>query len=247
MERRGRKVAEIDELNLDNCKSAAIHGLTEEFTSLKTLSLINVGLTTLKAFPCLPALLRLELSDNWISGGLESLSKLPKLKYLSLSGNKISAVDTLKPLKSISTLRSLDLLHCDVTNVENFRGKVFDLIPSLIYLDGYDKDDNEMDEDEEHGDDDEEEEGGEEVEDEIDEEDIDEEEELDEEEEETEDVPLDALYKSYDPEGDGDYEAAEEDEDDEIEEEEESMANSSQENEGGGRGKKRKLEDGEEQ
>lgn len=55
---------QITELNLDNCRSTNIVGLTDDFTALEALSLINVGLTTLKGFPKLPNLTRLELSDN---------------------------------------------------------------------------------------------------------------------------------------------------------------------------------------
>ena len=55
---------QIVNLNLDNCKSPHIVGLSDEYTALETLSLINVGLTTLKGFPKLPNLKNLELSDN---------------------------------------------------------------------------------------------------------------------------------------------------------------------------------------
>lgn len=44
------------ELNLDNCRATNIEGLTDDFTNLESLSLINVGLTTLKGFPKLPNL-----------------------------------------------------------------------------------------------------------------------------------------------------------------------------------------------
>lgn len=55
---------QIKELILDNCRSTSIEGLTDEFTALEKLTLINVGLTTLKNFPKLPSLKKLELSDN---------------------------------------------------------------------------------------------------------------------------------------------------------------------------------------
>ena len=55
----------------------------------------------LQGFPCLPSLRKLELSDNWISGGLDALAQLPKLSYLNLSGNKITEIDTLRPLVCI--------------------------------------------------------------------------------------------------------------------------------------------------
>ena len=50
-------VLQIEELNLDNTRgSTEIEGLTEEYTALHTLSLIKIGLTSLKGFPKLPNL-----------------------------------------------------------------------------------------------------------------------------------------------------------------------------------------------
>ncbi|XP_064084966.1 acidic leucine-rich nuclear phosphoprotein 32 family member B-like [Macrobrachium rosenbergii] len=245
LEKRGRNPAKITELILDNCKSTSIVGLSAEFENLEVLSLINVGLTSLKGFPALANLRKLELSDNRIQGGLSALTCLPKLAYLNLSGNRIKDIETLEPLKDLKSLVTLDLFSCEVSVLENYREKVFALIPSLVYLDGFDKEDNSEDEDgeEEEGvleyDNEQDEDIGEEEEDidDINEEEVEEEEEEDDDEE---DVPLDALYKDYNPSGDDDYEAVEgEEEDDDIveEEEEEEGANN--------RGQKRKLEDGE--
>ena len=89
---------QIKDLNLDNCRATTISGLTEEFANLRSLSLINVGLTSLKGFPKLPNLKKLELSDNRISGGLNLLNGSPKLTHLNLSGNKIKDIATLEPL-----------------------------------------------------------------------------------------------------------------------------------------------------
>ena len=36
---------QVTELNLDNCRATQIEGLTEEYTNLQLLSMINVGLT----------------------------------------------------------------------------------------------------------------------------------------------------------------------------------------------------------
>ncbi|RNA07232.1 acidic leucine-rich nuclear phospho 32 family member A isoform X1, partial [Brachionus plicatilis] len=73
LELRGREASTIKELNLDSCRSQQIEGLTDDFESLEVLSLINVGLTTLKGFPKLVNLKKLELSDNRISNGLDNL------------------------------------------------------------------------------------------------------------------------------------------------------------------------------
>ncbi|XP_043504865.1 acidic leucine-rich nuclear phosphoprotein 32 family member A [Polistes fuscatus] len=144
LEKRGRKPAEIKDLVLDNCRSTLIAGLTDEFVALEVLSLINVGLTSLKGFPKLPNLKKLELSDNRISGGLNLLHQSPQINHLNLSGNKIKDIDTIQPLKEFKNLKYLDLFNNEVTNVDNYKEKIFSLLPNLRYLDGFDKDDYEV-------------------------------------------------------------------------------------------------------
>jgi len=186
LEKRGRNPDQIKELNLDNARSATIDGLTDDYCNLEVLSLINVGLANLKGFPNLPKLKRLELSDNRISNGLHYLKGCPNLQYLTLCGNKISDFDALQPLKDLKNLENLDLFSCDITQSENYREKVFNLIPSLKYLDGFDKNDKEYREiDEEEGDESEEDINEDE---EIDEEDHIVDEELDEADEEDEEL-----------------------------------------------------------
>jgi len=151
LEMRGQAAKEITNLNLDNCRSTQIIGLTDEFSNLEFLSLINVGLTSLKGFPKLPNLKKLELSDNRLTGGLDVLAGSPNLKTLNLSGNKIKEVKALEPLKNLANLKSLDLFNCDITNTETYRKKTFEALPQLKFLDGFDKDDKEADESDEDG------------------------------------------------------------------------------------------------
>lgn len=153
LEKRARKPNQITELNLDNCRSTSIVGLTDEYTALESLSLINVGLTTLKGFPKLPNLKKLELSDNRISNGLNYLTTSPKLQYLNLSGNKIKDLDTLKPLEEFKNLAVLDLFNNEATQIVNYREEIFKMLPSLKFLDGFDCNDVEAPSD---GDDDDE-------------------------------------------------------------------------------------------
>ncbi|XP_038076268.1 acidic leucine-rich nuclear phosphoprotein 32 family member D-like, partial [Patiria miniata] len=153
LECRGNNPQTVKELNLDNCRSdkGAIEGLSEKFDSLEVLSLINTGLTTLKNFPALSNLRKLELSENRISSGLGVLANCPKLTHLTLSNNKIKDLDALEPLKKLENIQAIDLYHCDVTNIESYREKVFELLPQLKYLDGldrYDKEENDSEEDE---------------------------------------------------------------------------------------------------
>jgi len=158
VEKRGAANEEVTDLNLDNCKATQISGLTDDFKALKTLSLINAGLTTLKGFPNLPELTKLELSDNRLSGTLNFLKGCPKLTRLNLSGNKIKEVEALEPLKELKELQYIDLYNCEVTNLEDYRNKVFETLPSVIFLDGFDRNDVEAEDDDDENDDDEEEE-----------------------------------------------------------------------------------------
>ncbi|CAH1252105.1 ANP32B [Branchiostoma lanceolatum] len=268
LEKRGREPSQIKELNLDNCRSMMIEGLTDEFTNLEALSLINVGLTSLKGFPKLPSLKKLELSDNRIQGGLNLLSGSGKLTHLNLSGNKIKDLETLEPLKDFQTLKNLDLFNCEVTQIENYRENVFNLIPSLKYLDGYDRADKEADdssvEDEDEDDDEEDEDGenddldgedasegvlGEEDDDSDDDEDDDDDDDDDDEEGDEDDDDEDDGEVEGEEEDDGESGSEDEEEeedfepgDDDDEEEEDDDEDDDEEGEQQ-RGEKRKRED----
>jgi len=217
LEMRGRPAEEIKELNLDNCRATQIEGLTAEFKNLESLSLINVGLTTLKGFPALGSLKKLELSDNRISGGLNLLSTSPKLTHLNLSGNKIKDIETLEPLQKLPDLKSVDLFNCEVTNLENYREKVFELLTTLQFLDGYDRNNQEAEEDED--------EDGEEVDGEDDDDEDEDGEDEDDEDEDGEENVVDVDEDDDDEDEDGEDDDDEEDEEgdeDEDEEEDES-------------------------
>lgn len=72
--------------------------------------------------------------------------------------------------KKLENLKSLDLFNCEVTNLNDYRENVFELLPQLTYLDGYDRDDKEASDSDAEGyveglDDDEEEEDEEDEED----------------------------------------------------------------------------------
>ncbi|KAL6100285.1 anp32e [Pungitius sinensis] len=146
LELRNRSPAEIAELVVDNSRSAdgEVEGLTEAFTELEFLSMVNVGLSSLAKLPSLPKLHKLELSDNNLSGSLDTLSeKCPNLTYLNLSGNKIKELSNVEALQNLKSLQSLDLFNCDITSLEDYRESVFELLPQVTYLDGFDQEDNE--------------------------------------------------------------------------------------------------------
>ncbi|KAF9682293.1 hypothetical protein SADUNF_Sadunf05G0093800 [Salix dunnii] len=134
--------------------------LFEKFENLQHLSIANIGASTLEQFPRLGNLVKLILSDNRISGGLEFLVEagLDSLRDLDLSNNRIQYIEDLAPLARLR-LVSLDLYECPVTRLKDYRSRVFGLISSLKYLDKMDAEENERPEsDDEEEDDDEEDE-----------------------------------------------------------------------------------------
>lgn len=218
LELRHRSPTEVQELVLDNCRSSEgkIEGITEEFSNLELLSLINVGLTSVADVPKLAKLKKLELSDNRISGGLEVLAeRLVNLTHLNLSGNKFKDISTLEPLKKLPQLKSLDLFNCEVTNLADYRESIFKLLPQLTYLDGYDIDDCEASDSDGEGDG---------VEDEDEDGEEGESEDFEEEEEDEEDVVAedddddDDSGDDEDGEVNGDVDSEDDDEDEEDEE-----------------------------
>lgn len=146
---------EVVELVLDTCRASRVSGL-DKFANLKKLHLNGCGLTTLEGFPSLPKLEKLSLGDNNLSDGLEVLqdSGLVWLRHLGLANNKFSTIEQLKPLYNLPSLRDLDLFECPVTELPDYRDKVFVILPDLTYLDGFDADgvkklDSDDDDDEE--------------------------------------------------------------------------------------------------
>lgn len=234
----GRKPEEVEELILDNCKSPTIDGLTDQFSNLKVLWLNNAGLTTLKGFPCLPKLRKLELSDNRISSGLSALTQCTALASLNLSGNNIKELSELTPLAELKKLQKLDLFHCEVTDIVDYRAEVFKMLPGLVGLDGLDTHDHEV------FDSDLEDDSGDE-----DDEDTDEDEDADEEDQDDE-VGLSAIYKddiNDGEENDGDYEAGEEEDDDDVLDEELDNSDLNTSDKDGERGTKRKHDEEEQE
>uniref|UniRef100_UPI00358E852A acidic leucine-rich nuclear phosphoprotein 32 family member B-like n=1 Tax=Myxine glutinosa TaxID=7769 RepID=UPI00358E852A len=142
LELRGRSPEQIKELVLDDCcaPGGEIDGLSDDFKALTSLQLSGAGLTSLANLPRLPALRRLELCNNNISGGLDVLvERTAALVNLSLFDNNIRDLNSLEPLKKLPQLRCLDLINCEVTSTPGYRSSIFDQLPQLLYLDGFDR------------------------------------------------------------------------------------------------------------
>ncbi|KAJ3598209.1 hypothetical protein NHX12_001720 [Muraenolepis orangiensis] len=159
MELGDRDPTEVLELDVHSCRSTdgEVEGLTDEYKELEFLSMVSVGLSSLAKLPPLPKLHKLQVNNNAIAGGLDVLvAKCPSLSYLNLCGNKIKDLAALEALRSLKSLQRLELIGCEVTTLDDYRESVFDLLPQIVYLDGFDPEDNEAPDSEEEDDDDDE-------------------------------------------------------------------------------------------
>nr|XP_061789725.1 putative acidic leucine-rich nuclear phosphoprotein 32 family member C isoform X4 [Nerophis lumbriciformis] len=146
LELKDRSPAEVCVLALDTCRSGdgEVDGVTEEFSALEVLRMVNVGLKSLAKLPSLPKLHKLDLSDNAICGGLEALAqKCPNLTHLNISGNKTVDMAALEALKPLKKLKTLEVFGCEAGVRDDHRDAVFRLLPQITYLDGFDRHDEE--------------------------------------------------------------------------------------------------------
>jgi len=131
--------SEVEELVLDNWNGEQLSlehkQLLERYNNLDFLSLSGCGLRSLKNFPELPNLIKLDLTHNDLSGELQSISHLPELMQVCLNSNRIATLQELEPLKPLENLISLDLDQNPVCELPEFRKKVFKILPQLKLLD----------------------------------------------------------------------------------------------------------------
>jgi len=118
-----------------------------EYKLLRKLSLVGNNIKSIDNFPSIPTLKTLQLDDNNISSGFDSLQGLTGLKTLSLAGNPIKTTDDLQPLFLVDGLQSLNLDSCPVQE-EDYEDGIFQMLPQLVILDSHDKDGESVDEEE---------------------------------------------------------------------------------------------------
>lgn len=133
-------VDSVEEISLDEWRGTGISegdkSALETYSSLNVLSMSGCGLTSLANFPHLTTLIKLDLSDNSLTGGLEHLKHCKGLLQLNLADNNLKSIADLRPLALLANLYSLELSGNPVADIEGFRGKIFELCSSLEILDG---------------------------------------------------------------------------------------------------------------
>ena len=147
------KPEEIEELVLDEFTKeikffSLVHkkGL-ELYRNLIHLSLNNIGLENLSNFPEIKSLMILSLNNNKLTGDDFSIipNTYPLLYKLKISNNNIQSIDKLSYF-SKTKLKKIEIKDNPFTkNIENYRQKVYELIPSLVIVDQKQKNGQEID------------------------------------------------------------------------------------------------------
>lgn len=155
------KIEEVDELILDytkiptiskeireelgkfHCRPYAYTVCLEKYGNLLILSLNDCELTDLDNLPILPKLLRLELSNNLFPAKyLRLIVQLyPNLASIALTGfTSIASIDDLMPLKELKNLMQLDVEGTEFAiKNDDYRLQLFELFPTLKYVDNLPK------------------------------------------------------------------------------------------------------------
>lgn len=149
LELRGRPPNKMEELDLDGVKCMGEIDFGDlQMDNLEAVTLSRANLTSLKNFPTLPSLVKLDLCHNRLSKGLENLKQCTKLKCLNLTGNRFKPtkdLEFLEPLASFPNLTHLELGEKffndddEELNSTKMRPKVFSMLPHLQYLELIDK------------------------------------------------------------------------------------------------------------
>lgn len=108
-------------------------------TRLGYLSINKCDIKSLSVFPEGLVIERLELCDNKLADGLESLAALSSLEELHLGGNKFATVESLAPLAQLKSLRILDVTDCPITKDSSLHATIFGMIPTLEAFNGKDE------------------------------------------------------------------------------------------------------------
>ena len=78
----------------------------------------------------------MELSDNNFDGNeLKNLPNYENLSQIKLANTKIKSFEDIHHLKKFKNLIFLELEESPICKLENYRTKIFEILPELAYLD----------------------------------------------------------------------------------------------------------------
>jgi len=138
------EINEIEDIVLDTIPikefTEEIKNYMEKFTNVTKLSLNMCLLKNLTFIPLFKNLVEIELSDNHLQGkDIQIISQFQLLNQIKIANNKIENFSDLEPLSKLRDLSFLDLSENPVIKTKDYRKKLYEMIPTLVYLDMIDK------------------------------------------------------------------------------------------------------------
>ncbi len=110
------------------------------FKNVKKLNMISCKLYSLDNLPELPNLIKIQLDDNNLTEKeIIKLKEYPKLSEIYVINNKIDSFEELKQLSNMRELHLLDLSDNPICQNKEYREKIFEIFPRLLFLDGVGK------------------------------------------------------------------------------------------------------------
>ncbi|XP_014256844.1 U2 small nuclear ribonucleoprotein A' [Cimex lectularius] len=124
------------ELDLRGYKIPVIENLGASLDQFDTIDFSDNDIRKLDGFPLLKRLKCLLMNNNRIVRIGDNLGEtLPNLESLILTGNMLQELSDIDPLTSLTSLRSLSLMHCPLVTKQHYRHYVAFKLPNLRLLD----------------------------------------------------------------------------------------------------------------
>ena len=129
------------DVEFESLSAGELKGL-EQYENLEFISFAECGLKSVEAaFPSLPNCAALIFSNNELTDEvIPHLVKLCNLESLALDGNRIESLEKFKLLSIMPKLREISLSDCPVAASEDYRERLFEILPQLEIIDDMNRD-----------------------------------------------------------------------------------------------------------
>ena len=131
----GEMFPNLEKLRLNNSIMTSVRDIGCTLKNLRFLNLARCGLTSLDGLGALSGnLVELYVAYNKITDVFDLLG-MEKLEIVDLESNLIENLDDVEVLKTSPKITALTLAGNPAANVSNYRERVAELLPNLVYLD----------------------------------------------------------------------------------------------------------------
>ena len=156
------KIEDIKELTLDGHYIGSITSemkrYLEKFINTEKLNMSFCKLQSLENLPNFPNLTKIELNDNLLDENeFIKLQKYPLLSEIFFVNNNVKNYEIMKEMSNMRDINIIDLSENPVCDMKDYRKKLFEFFPKLVFLDRLGKNNESYEEFEDNVEDEEEE------------------------------------------------------------------------------------------